>query len=86
MAGKDSGTHGQTETQSTQNAIEVVAWTIKLRAGLLDHGKDVHQLRILEEWSNMIGYKKGSSSTRFYTAAKTGWENDMATIFARGVL
>ena len=64
MAGKDSGTHGQTETQSTQNAIEVVAWTIKLRAGLLDHGKDVHQLRILEEWSNMIGYKKGSSPAR----------------------
>ena len=42
MAGKDSGTHGQTETQSTQKAIEVVASTIKLRAGLLDHGKGVH--------------------------------------------
>jgi hypothetical protein len=51
-----------------------------------------------EEWSNMIGYKMGSSSIRVYTMGKTslvehfkhGWKKDMATnmatLFARGVM
>ena len=64
----------------------------------VDYGEEVHWLRILGEWSNMIGYKVGSSPARVYTMAKTShvenfngeWMNDVApniaTPFARGVL
>ena len=35
-----------------------------LRAGLHYGEEEVHQLRILGEWSNMIGYEMGSSTPR----------------------
>jgi hypothetical protein len=39
-------------------------------AGLI-HGEEMHQSRILGEWSNTIGYKVGSSPTMVYTTVKT---------------
>ena len=41
-----------------------------LRAGF-DYAKEVHQSRILGEWSNAIGYKMGSSLVGVYTTTKT---------------
>jgi hypothetical protein len=64
----------------------------------LDYGEKVHWSRILGEWSNMIGYKMGSSLTGVCAMAKTSpvenfkhrWRNvmvvHMATFFAKGVL
>ena len=43
---------------------------VHLRLGF-DFGEEIHQSRILGEWSNMIGYDKGSSPTTVYTTAKT---------------
>jgi hypothetical protein len=40
-----------------------------LRTGL-DYDEEVHLLRILGEWGNMIGYEMGSSSIKVYIIAK----------------
>ena len=37
----------------------------------LDYGEEIHLLRILGEWSNMIGYKMSSSPAGNFSAAKT---------------
>ena len=37
----------------------------------LNYGEEVHQSRILGEWSNTIGYEMGSSLARVYTTVKT---------------
>ena len=39
-------------------------------AGLI-HNEEMHQSRILGEWSNMIGYNMGSSPAMVYTTVKT---------------
>ena len=60
--------------------------SIRLKVGL-DNGEEVHWSRILGEWSNMGGYKMGSSPAGVYTTAKSslvknfkdGWKNDMAS-------
>ena len=51
-----------------------------LRANL-DYNEEVHQSKIEGEWSNMIGYKTGSSPAKVYTMAKTF----MANIFKYGL-
>ena len=43
---------------------------VALRASL-DYGEEVHQSRILREWSNMIGYEMSFPPTRVYTMVKT---------------
>ena len=37
----------------------------------LDYSEEVHQSRFLGGWSNMIGYRVGSSLARVCTTAKT---------------
>ena len=68
-----------------------------VRAGL-DYDEVVQWSRILGEWSNMIGYKLGSSLAKVYTMAKSSqakifeheWKDDMAanmaTLYARAIL
>lgn len=81
--------------------LTLLAILIGLDANLvtcLDYGEEAHRLRIPIGWSNMTGYKTGSSPAKVYTTAKTspvenfkyGWRNDMvvnmATIlFVKGV-
>lgn len=43
---------------------------VSLRAAL-DYNEEVHELRILEEWSNMIGYGMGSSLVGVYSTTMT---------------
>ena len=50
--------------------FEVVHTPSFLRV-VVDYGEKMHRSRILGEWSNMIGYKMGSSLARVYTTAKT---------------
>jgi hypothetical protein len=33
---------------------------------MIDYGEEVHQLRILEEWGNMIGYEMGFPPAKVY--------------------
>ena len=57
---------------------------VSVRFGL-DNVEEVHRPRTLGEWSNMSGYKMGSSLAGVYTTAKTspvenlkhGRKNDM---------
>lgn len=51
----------------------IFEWRVWLGVSLrtaLDYGEEVHELRILEEWSNMIGYGMGSSLAGVYSTAK----------------